>query len=303
MRIFVFVIGIALMSDALSAQAQQTTLRRIEKEMLARISDRAIVLHGFRLDSSEFDLRLPMQGEPELIVGPTMHGNDALAVGSARIEMLDSISSRAEISSRARYDMRLEDRRGNCVIVHQNVSFDSTLVRGRRSVERCQPLYMAEVIRRARRIARLSFSAGRLDDHWSAALAATGTADVYFDSVVVTTKTMTLRASYPDPITHDVAIDSVRAGLGLGEVHSWNMVRQSAALRVDTTLHLNGEWRRNVKRFVIPIDSTFDLAKSWPLFEVILRVPKTSSNPLGVAWTYAHEKLGFFANTPFNSKD
>lgn len=70
------------------------------------------------------------------------------------------MSFREETFNRARYDMRLEDRRGNCLIVHQNVSFDSTLVRGSRSVERCQPLYMAEVVRRARRIARLPFSAG-----------------------------------------------------------------------------------------------------------------------------------------------
>jgi hypothetical protein len=177
--------------------------------------------------------------------------------------------------------------------VHNEVAFDSVLVKGRRIVEQCKPLYMAEVIRRARRIARLPLAAGSLDDHWSAALAARGSADIYLDSVVVTTTGIALRASYPDPTTATVLIDSISAGLALGD-SSWNIVRKSPALRVDTTLRQNGEWRRRVRRFMIPIDSSFDLAKSWPVFEVYLSVPKTKDNPYGLAWTYAHERRGFF---------
>jgi hypothetical protein len=75
---------------------------------------------------------------------------------------------------------------------------------------------------------------------------------------------------------------------------SWSVVRKSAPISVDTTLRKNGEWRRGSKRFVIPIDSTLDLKKTWPMFEVYLSVPKTSDNPNGVAWTYAHERKGFF---------
>jgi hypothetical protein len=153
---------------------------------------------------------------------------------------------------------------------------------------------MADVIRRARRIARLPISAGRLDDHWSAALAARGTADVYVDSVVITTTEMTVRASYPSPPTEIQFIDSVSAGLALGD-ESWNVVRQSVALPVKTSLRKDQEWHRRVTRFTIPIDSTFDLAKSWPLFQVHLKVPKTASNPYGLAWTYAHERKGFFS--------
>jgi hypothetical protein len=91
-------------------------------------------------------------------------------------------------------------------------------------------------------------------------------------------------------------IDSLSAGLAMGD-SSWNVMRKSVPISVDTTLRKNGEWRRSRKRFVIPIDSTFDLRKSWPVFEVYLRVPKTKDNPYGVAWTYAHERKTFFAIT------
>ena len=153
---------------------------------------------------------------------------------------------------------------------------------------------MAEVIRRARRIARLPLTAGSLDDHWSAALAAKGTADVYLDSIVITTTALTVRASYPVPAEKIVVIDSVSAGLALGD-KSWSVIRQSAALPVKTTLRKNQEWRRQSTRFTIPIDSTFPLAKSWPLFQVHLSLPRTADNPLGRGWTYAHERKGFFS--------
>jgi hypothetical protein len=292
--------GIAFIGVAHSAAPQQqaasSPLARLEKEMVARISERATTAGGFRFATSEFDLRLPLKGESEEVIGPTTHANDALAIGSARVEPLDSIASREDTFRRARYTLRLEDRMGNCLIVHQDVAIDSTFARGRRVSERCQSLYMAEVVRRGRRIARLPLSAGRLDDHWSAALAATGTADVYLDSVVVTTSSMTLRASYPVPATAAVVIDSISAGLAAGD-RSWSVVRKSAAIPVDTTLRQGGEWRRSVKRFMIPIDTTFDLAKSWPVFEVYLRVPMTTDNLGGLAWTYAHERRGFFVNS------
>src|SRR4026208_1175350 len=140
---------------------------------------------------------------------------------------------------------------------------------------------MAEVIRRARRIAHLPLTAGRLDDHWSVALATKGMVDVYLDSVVVTTSEMTLRASYPQPAAEIQVIDSGTAGLGQGDA-SWNIVRQSVALPVRTSLRKGEEWHSRVARFTIPIDSAFDLAKSWPLFEVHLNVPKTATNPYGL---------------------
>jgi len=300
MRLSILVAGIAFIGVAHSAPAQQTALphvTRLEKEMLALISERAIAGGGFRFGTGELDLRLPLSGEPEEIVGPTTHANDALAVGSARLEPLDTITSREVVFRRARYDLRLEDRQGNCLIVHQDVTMDSVVVRGPRTAERCQPLYMAEVVRRARRIARLPLSAGRLDDRWSAALAATGTADVYLDSVVIITSALALRASYPVPVTATVVVDSISAGLAAGD-KSWSVVRKSTAIPVDTTLRQGGEWRRRVRRFMIPLDSSFDLVKSWPVFEVHLRAPVTADNPLGVAWTYAHERKGFFAQPP-----
>jgi hypothetical protein len=296
MRFSIFVAAGAFMSAAHSATGQPATpapLRQLEKEMMARISERSITNGGFRFGVGELDLRLPLRGEPEEIIGPTFHASGALAVGSARIEPLDSILARDVTFTRARFELRLEDRRGNCVVVHREVKFDSALVTGRRTSERCQPLYMAEVIRRARRIARLPLKAGNLDDQWSAALAATGTADIYMDSVVITTSRITLRASHPIPTEKPVVVDSIVVGLALGD-SSWNIVRKSAALAVDTTLRLNGQWSRKVKRFTIPIESSFDLAKSWPVFELSLSVPTTPDNPYGLAWTYAHERKGFF---------
>jgi len=292
-----FVLATAFTSAVNTAAAQQSSdsvLRRLEDEMLARISERATAIGAFRFGAGEFDLRIPLSGEPEEIIGPTTGASEAMAVGSARVEPLDSITSRDDTFRRARYTLRLEDRRGKCLIVHQDVTIDSTFARGRRIAERCEPLYMAEVVRRARRIARLPFSAGRLDDRWSAALAATGTADVYLDSVVITTSSVAVKASYPVPATASVVIDSISAGLAAGE-RSWSVVRKSAAIRVDTTLTQGGEWRRQVRRFMIPLVPSFDLAKSWPVFEVHLRAPVTVDNPIGRAWTYAHERRGFFA--------
>ena len=218
MRFSILVAGFAFMSAAHSAMAQRATpspLRQLEKELMARISERAVANGGFRFGGSELDLRLPLSGEPEEIVGPTLHATGALAVGSARIEPLDSIASRDSTFQRARYDLRLEDRRGNCLIVHHEVKIESALVPGRRTAERCEPVYMADVIRRARRLARLPLTAGRLDDHWSAALAAKGTADIYLDSVVITTTEMLCARVTLSPPTEIQVIDSVSAGLGL----------------------------------------------------------------------------------------
>jgi hypothetical protein len=296
MRLLIVMAALAVLGAIDPASAQQAAaspLTQLEREMLARVSERAIANGGLRIGAGELDLRLTLRGEPEEMIGPTVHATTSLAVGSARLEPLDSIVARDVTFNRGRYDLRLEDRKGNCLVVHHEVTFDSALVKGRRTTERCEPLYMAEVVRRARRIARLPLSAGRLEDHWSAALAATGTADVYLDSVVITTTAVALRASYPTPVTATVDIDSVAAGLAQGET-SWSVVRKSAAMRVDTTLRQGGEWRRTTRRFVIPIDSTFDLSKSWPVFEVYLTVPRTADNQLGIAWTYAHERKGFF---------
>jgi hypothetical protein len=300
-RISIVVAVISLFTVAPASLAQgsaSSVLSRLEKEILARISQRALAAGGFSFGASEFDLRFPRVGaEPEEIVGPSIHASEALAVGSARIEPLDSIASRDEKFHRAQYELRLEDRAGNCLVIHQDVRIDSVFTRGRRISERCQPLYMAEVVRRARRIARLPLSAGRLDDHWSVALAATGTADVYFDSVVITTSSIAMRASYPIPETVPVRVDSISAGVAIGD-RSWSVVRQSPATRVDTTLRKGGEWRRSVRRFVIPVDSTFDIRKSWPMLQVHVGVPVTTDNPSGLAWTYAHAPKVFFAGLP-----
>jgi hypothetical protein len=48
----ILAIVIAFLSDVSSAAAQETTLRRLEKEMLARIAERATKVGGFRFDTS-----------------------------------------------------------------------------------------------------------------------------------------------------------------------------------------------------------------------------------------------------------
>jgi hypothetical protein len=230
-----------------------------------------------------------------VIVGPTTHAAGAVAVGSARMEALDAVTPLERVA-RVRYDLRLEDRVGNCVAVHQEASLvdDTLLVRGVRMTEPCRPLYMAEVVRRNRRIARLPLDAGRLSDRWSVALAANALVDVYEDSLVITTTALALRASSPKPYTAAIQVDSITVGLALGD-RSWNVVRHSAPLPVDTAIRQDGEWRRTSARFTIAIDSTFDLQSSWPVFEVHLKVPETEGNPRGIAWTYAHGLKGFFA--------
>ena len=245
------------------------------------------------LDSSELDLRIPLDGEPEEVVGVTRLTNGSRVVGTARLEPLDSIASRSDPFRSGRYDLRIEDRAGNCLLVHQAVSIDTALVRGARTTENCRPLYMAEVVRRSRRLARLPLIAGQLTDNWSVAPATTASVDVYLDSVVVVATTLALRVNLKDGDTTGVQIDSVTVGLALGE-GSWSVAVKSPALVVDTVLHRGATWTRSRHRFTIAIDSTFALGSSWPVIEVSLSVPKSESNPHGLAWTYAHGPKGFF---------
>lgn len=214
-------------------------------------------------------------------------------VVTARLEPLDSLGSRADPFHSGRYDLRIEDRAGNCLLVHQAVSVDTSLVRLKRTTEACRPLYMADVVRRSRRLARIPLSAGQLTDNWSAAPATTAFADVYLDSVVVLTTKLMLQANPRDGDTTVVRVDSVTVGLALGD-GSWSIVRKSPPLVVDTVLRRGDTWARAHQRFVIPVDSTFALSRSWPVVEVSLSVPKSDSNPYGLAWTYAHAPRDFF---------
>ncbi|HJU75626.1 MAG TPA: hypothetical protein VJ717_17915, partial [Gemmatimonadaceae bacterium] len=169
---------------------------------------------------------------------------------------------------------------------------DTALVKRQRTTEPCKPLYMAEVVRRGRRLARIPLSAGQLTDNWTIAPATTALVDVYLDSVVVTTTNLTLQANLREPDTA-VRVDSVIVGLALGE-RSWSIVQRSRPVVVDTLLGRGSTWARARQRFVIPVDSTFALTSSWPVIEVSLSVPKTDGNPYGFAWTYAHGPRPFF---------
>jgi hypothetical protein len=274
-------------------------IRRLEAGVWTRIAARARASHGLTLHSGQFDLRLPIHGEPDEVTGATARARDALAIASARLEPGDAgVDSREQRFEKGRYDLRIEDRAGNCLAIHQEVRSmgDSTIERGARMVEPCRPLYMAEVVRRGRRLAHLPLNAGQLTDHWSVASAIDGWADVYADSVVIIASTLALRAGYPQPDTLAQHVDSVTVGLALGG-DSWSIVRRSAAVVVDTTLHPRGEWSRRRLRFTIPRDSAFALGESWPVVEVVLGVRKTADNPSGMAWTYAHAAKPFFQRT------
>ncbi|MGH7713121.1 MAG: hypothetical protein ACREOG_17660, partial [Gemmatimonadaceae bacterium] len=156
----------------------------------------------------------------------------------------------------------------------------------------------AEVVRRSRRLARIPLSAGQLTDNWTVALATTAFADVYLDSVVVLMTKLMLQANLRAGDT-GVRVDSVTVGLALGD-GAWSIVRKSRPTVIDTVLRLRSTWGRLHQRFVIPIDSSFVLTRSWPVVEVSLSVPKTESNPYGFAWTYAHAPKGFFKGVPWS---
>lgn len=271
-----------------------STILRLERELWTRLADRARRAGALTTETGEFDLAIPIVGEPTEVLGPTRSANASLGVASARLEPLDFVGTRLDVFRRGRYDLRLEDRLGRCLLVHLTLVFDTAATRTGRTTERCEPLYMADVVRRSKRLAHVPLTAGEPDANWSVALFATGFADVYLDSVVVTTTALTLRANSPQPDTASVAIDSIRVGVARGE-DSWNIVRASEAVPVDTVLRRGGEWVRGALRLTIPIDSGFALRDSWPVFEVILSVPRTPDNPLGLAWTYAHGPHGFFS--------
>ena len=294
-RLVLALLALTLASTTLESQqpASPSAVQRAEAEILARLRARARRLGTLMLDVSDLDLRIPLEGEPEEVIGVTRVTNSSLVVGTARLEPLDSIASRSDFFQSGRYDLRIEDRAGNCVLVHQAVSIDTALILGTRTTESCRPLYMAEVVRRSRRLARLPLTAGQLTDNWSVAPATTATVDVYLDSVVVVATTLALRVNLKEGDTTGVRVDSVTIGLALGD-GSWNIVRKSPALVVDTVLHRGATWTRSRHRFTIAMDSTFELGRSWPVVEVSMSVPKTESNPYGFAWTYAHGPKGYF---------
>jgi hypothetical protein len=292
-QLLVGVISLLMPAVILSQQGTpRVGLRQAELEMWTRLEMRARQLGALMLDSSDVDLRFPIQGEPEEVIGVTRLTNSSLAVVTARIEPLEELGARDLPFYSGRYDMRIEDRAGNCILVHTVVSVDSALVKHKRTTEPCQPLYMAEVVRRGRRLARIPLSAGQLSDNWSVAATTVAFADVYLDSVVVMTTKLMLQANLPGPDT-SAQIDSVNIGLALGD-RSWRIVRKGAPARVDTVLARGGVWSRPRQRFVIPLDSTFALSRSWPVLEVSLSVAKTEANPYGFAWTYAHAPRELF---------
>src|SRR5688572_15369797 len=290
--LILLVAGFAPLTGAAQRPAP-SPVQRAEAEIWTRLRERVSRLGTLMLDSSDLDFRIPLDGEPEEVIGVTRLTNSSRVVATARLEPLDSITSRSDPFRFGRYDLRIEDRAGNCLLVHQAVSVDTALVRGKRITESCRPLYMAEVVRRSRRLARLPLTAGALTDNWSVAPATTSSVDVYLDSVVVVATTLALRVNLKDGDTTGVQVDSVTFGLALGD-GSWNIVHKSPALVVDTVLRRGATWTRSRQRFTIAVDSTFELGRSWPVVEVSLSVPKTESNPYGLAWTYAHGPRGFF---------
>lgn len=189
-----------------------------------------------------------------------------------------------------------EDFEGRCVAEATPIAFAadaSSLTLGTPQRARCVQTVMDDRTRRSRLIAQLPIAAGRIEDNWSVALAATGSVRVYRDSVVVRADTVKLKAKPLDGAPQTV--DSIVVGLSLGGERSWSVVRRSPAVHLALTLADQRQWMRTRLRFAIPIDAEFPLERSWPSFEVVLRTPKTTDNPYGVAWTYAHAPMAFFS--------
>ncbi|MGH7710919.1 MAG: hypothetical protein ACREOG_06520, partial [Gemmatimonadaceae bacterium] len=76
--------------------APRIGIRQAESETWTRLEQRARQLGALMLDSSEIDLRLPIQGEPEEVIGVTRLTNSSLAVVTARLEPLESLASPAD---------------------------------------------------------------------------------------------------------------------------------------------------------------------------------------------------------------
>jgi hypothetical protein len=153
----------------------------------------------------------------------------------------------------------------------------------------------------------MPLKAGDVNDSWSAALAVRGWIDVYLDSLVVRADTVRLRAMRNG--AKDQRVDSIVFALAGGAGRSWSVARHGSALQIRRTLAAGADWSRRGVRWMIPIGPDISgletpsseealLRRWWPVFEVVLRVPRTADNPYGVAWTYAHEREGFFASLP-----
>ena len=92
-----------------------------------------------------------------------------------------------------------------------------------------------------------------------------------------------------------MTVDSIVAGLSNGSGSSWNMGIHGSGRALNQTFASGQVWNAPRVRFVIPADSTLDLTRFWPTFEVVLSVPKTNENTIGRAWTSAHARKAFFA--------
>jgi hypothetical protein len=229
-----------------------------------------------------------------LALAARSQAHDGLAIAVAAVDdapPTDSLHPEAPVE--ARYRMRIEDRRGSCIEVRETVRVDAgRIARLDRETRPCEPVLMADAIRRARRIATLPLSAGSLDEQWSVALAATGWADIYPDSIVFRLASVQLRSKPLD--RHAETVDSISAGIALHAGRSWFFARHSRARVVGQALAAGTEWQRAGVRFTVPIDSTIKLVDAWPVFSVHVAAPKTPDNPSGLAWTYAHGPEGFF---------
>lgn len=221
-----------------------------------------------------------------------VRARDASVVGAAVLERTDTMQTDA------RYRLRMEDRGGRCVTIEQGLRIgeDGRVLSTSRTVSACQPVMMADVIRRMRRVARRPLHAGDLRDDWAVRIVADGHVDIYLDSVVVQMSSLRLRASPTQ--SAPLGVDSVSVGLALGHGRSWSVARQSAAWRVARTLPPGHEWRRTGVRFMIPIDSTFALRDAWPVLQGHLHADRTPGNPYGLAWVYAHAPEGYFRGVP-----
>lgn len=287
------------------------SVARAEALVWTRIAEH--LQHGGTLVPTRFLVSIPIGGvgvdiEPASIDSASAATADELWGG-----LIDSASASAarawvvaaallgdvdSTGSVARYRVRLESRTGRCLEVSQRVQIgDDGVVRARdRVAKSCAPLMMAEVIHRARRLARLPLQAGDLGDDWAVRAVATGHVDVYADSVVVQLSALQLRTSPSQG--SPCLVDSVSIGLALGRGRSWSVARQSAAWPVNRELAPGREWRRTGLRFVVAVDSTFPLKDAWPVVQGHLHAERTPANPYGLAWVYAHAPEGYFASVP-----
>lgn len=297
--------------------ALTAAMRELESALIARADTEArtyrdaaaaVGAHGFGLIDEA--MILTGDGRPESVGGVSIpYPSLTATVDESLRNVLKASAPRARATAwttsygspsgdQATLRFEFEDRAGRCVAVARTASVGASggLVLGARRLSRCDVRVLADVIRRGRRLARIPFDYKGLDVIFTTVGNYPGTVDVYFDSVVVTVRGARLQTKLLEG--HPQNVDSITTSLAYHSGSSWGPGKQSNAVKLQWPAR-DGDVRDIPRmRFTIPRDSSESLSDRWVVFSHHLTVPKTASNPYGIAWTYAHLSDTMFKRVP-----